>query len=79
MEFHIDTAGAQLDLGAIEEALQDLDPAALLDMEGDGRTLRVSTILEGPTLLGLLAGAGVSVSVEQLYQVPSICCGGCSG
>ena len=77
MEFHIAINPTLTDVAAIEEAVRTADPAALVDI--DGATLRVATSLPAPQLIGVIKEAGCPVDSAQVTQLPSICCGGCSG
>lgn len=77
MEFHIASGATLPDLVRIDESLRAMDPAALADI--DGATLRVATSLGASELHFLLAAAGYRIASSQLTQLPSICCGGCSG
>src|SRR6476646_1434253 len=78
MEFHITTThAAPLDLVVIDELVRAADPAALLDL--DGHTLRVATSLDARQLTTLIGDAGYLPDDAQVMQLPSICCGGCSG
>ena len=77
MEFHIDMKTDTPDPATIEAALCALDPAALLDM--DGSTLRVATSLDARALAAVIVAAGYPLEQAQVVQLPSICCGGCSG
>ena len=79
MEFHVSLAGGAPDLDAIGAALRDLDPAALLDVDAAGSTLRIAGALSAGEVIALLATAGCPVQPRQVRQLPSICCGGCSG
>lgn len=79
MEFHITIVGSKPDLGAIEDAVGAVDPSALVDIDPAGLVLRVSASVDTVELLGLLDQAGYPVAQDQVFQVPSICCGGCSG
>lgn len=79
MEFHIDTAAATLDLHAVEAAIAAVDPAAVVDLDPAGDTLRVAASLDAVQLLSLLREAGYPLAEDQVFQVPSTCCGGCSG
>lgn len=79
MEYHIDMAGVAPDLRAVEDALYDQDPAVVVAMARDGHTLRVATYIPMADLLGLMEQAGCVVAADQVVQLPSICCGGCSG
>ena len=79
MEFSLRTTGATPDLAAIERRLVMLDPAALLDLDASGRTVRISTAATGDELLACLRSAGLAAGADDLVQLPSVCCGGCSG
>ena len=79
MEFSLRTSGGTPDLAAIERQLVVLDPAALIDLDGDGRTVRISTAATGSELLACLRLAGTAADPGDLVQLPSVCCGGCSG
>lgn len=79
MEFHIHLAGARPDLQAVEVSVLDADPAALVDLDANGATLRVAGAFTAVDLVVLMRQAGYPVTPEQVEQLPSICCGGCSG
>ncbi len=79
MKFKIRTDGLTIDVFAIEEALMDVDPAALIDIDRKTCSLRVSTCLDDAELLSLIKDAGFPIPAENLQGVPSDCCGGCSG
>ncbi|MDI9239935.1 hypothetical protein QLQ15_13565 [Lysobacter sp. LF1] len=77
MEFIVQIAGTAPDLGVIEDALRAVDPAALVDQE-EGM-LRVAGAFNLRTLASVLLMAGQPVAPEHITQLPSVCCGGCSG
>lgn len=79
MEFNIKMVGSPPDLRAIEHAIQAVDPSALVDLDPQGRTLRVAAAVDAAELVSLISQAGYPVARHQVAQVPSICCGGCSG
>ncbi|MDH5823710.1 hypothetical protein QFW77_12000 [Luteimonas sp. RD2P54] len=79
MEFHVAVPGTPPDLAAVERALAALDPAALVDLDAAGATLRVSTSMAAAQLAALLGSVGCAVGEGQVIQQPSVCCGGCSG
>ena len=79
MEFSLRTTGATPDLAAIERHLVALDPAALVDLDASGMTVRISTAATGDELLDCLRVAGLAGDADDLVQLPSVCCGGCSG
>jgi hypothetical protein len=79
MEFHVTLSGPAPDPDRIEDAIRAVDPSALADIDPASSTLRIATSLGARELIELLAGAGHPVSPEQVRQLPSICCGGCSG
>ena len=79
MEYALATHAGLPDLALLERAVQALDPAALLDLDAAGTTLRIATLLPRVEVAGLIAAAGHPVTLDQVRQLPSICCGGCSG
>ncbi|MGV8932250.1 MAG: hypothetical protein ACOH1R_09130 [Luteimonas sp.] len=78
MEFRIRMMGAAPDIDTIEDALRVIDPAALADVDGSG-LLRVAAMMDAAQLAASLSQAGYPVAAHQVTQLPSICCGGCSG
>jgi len=79
MEFHVKLAAPITDLGTIEDAIRAFDPAAQIDIDKPGQNLRVAASFEASDLVSLLRDAGYPVNPLQVVQLPSICCGGCSG
>ena len=79
MEFHINMAGPMPNIAAIEHAVRSIDPAALVDMDPADHTLRVAASIDAVQLVSLINQAGNPVARSQVIQVPSTCCGGCSG
>ena len=79
MQYTIATSSAQADLDVVQRAIDDVDPAAIVDVDASGGIVRISTVIGGPELLALLNGAGYPLNIDALEQVPSQCCGGCSG
>ena len=80
MKYHIRSEKLpDFDLAAIEAALNDLDPAGLVDADAGRALLRFSTCLGGAEVLALMADAGFPVEASALEGVPSECCGGCGG
>jgi hypothetical protein len=79
MEFHVTLVEPTPVLAAIEQAIQDADPSALADIDPSGSVLRVSTSVGAERLISLVREAGLSITADQVRQLPSICCGGCSG
>lgn len=77
MQFNIHLVPPGLDIAAVEDRLQALDPAGLADIEGS--VLRVSTAASENDLIALLADVGHPIRPEQVERLPSVCCGGCSG
>lgn len=85
-EFHIDlgdrAGAAAIDTQAlerIEDAIYDVDPAAVIDFTPSSGRLRVAASLDADHLAIVLDAAGYPVDREAIEQLPSICCGGCSG
>lgn len=79
MEYAIRLDAVSPDLTAITDALLDIDPAAIADLDTDGHTLRLSTNMLDCELVDALARSGNPVSTDQIQRLPSICCGSCSG
>jgi len=79
MKFNIRTNGRPVDLVSVEQALFAADPAAMIDLDGLNNVLRVSTYLDGAGLQSLVTDAGFAVPLGDVEQLPSECCGGCSG
>lgn len=79
MEFHIEMTAPSAALGAIESVLLDVDPASVVDIDSAGKILRVSASLTAAQLLELVRKSGYALTPRQVVQLPSICCGGCSG
>lgn len=78
-QFRISLPAQAPDLQKLEQALQNVDPSALVDIEPFTRVLRISTQLDERGLLPALGQGGLVVAVTQLERVPSECCGGCGG
>ena len=66
-------------VNAVADAVAVIDPAALVDIDALGTTMRVSTLATSDELLDCLQGAGMPVRAEHLQRVASECCGGCGG
>jgi hypothetical protein len=79
MQFTFDAPAPNPDIAALERMLTDLDPAALLDLDASGRHVRISTVLRMAEVLACLRDAGLAPDPDRLHQLPSQCCGGCSG
>lgn len=79
MEFHFAMSEPQAALPGIERALLEVDPVSLIDIDPDGRRMRVSVSLSAAELLDLIQCCGYELSADDIVQLPSICCGGCSG
>jgi hypothetical protein len=79
MEYHV-AFDAAPDLEQVMDVLLDSDPAALADLDPHAApVLRVSTSLPKAELRDILRQAGYPVAPDRIRQLPSICCGGCSG
>ena len=79
MEFHIALTNTSPAAGVIEDALFELDPAAVVDLDMSGLVMRISSSVDVPDLIQVLRQTGWEVGVKQVVQLPSICCGGCGG
>lgn len=67
------------DIAAIERAITELDPAALLDFDIHASMVRISSVATEAELLDCLRQAGVGTGAGQFVRLPSECCGGCGG
>ena len=79
MEYAFELPCAMPDLSPLDRAIIGLDPAAIVDVDAGGRTLRMATVLTRDELLSCLQAAGLPAEPSRLRQLPSVCCGGCSG
>lgn len=79
MEFHVDGLPAAADMAAITDAIYNIDPAALVDIDPATGALRVNAALSAADLTAALGDAGQEVAGLLVMQLPSNCCGGCGG
>ncbi|MBS0192818.1 MAG: hypothetical protein JSR34_01050 [Proteobacteria bacterium] len=79
MEYHVQFGQPIRDPDAVEDAIRHLDPAATVVIDPAAHRLRVSTWFVIAELLKLLAASGNPVTTSQVTELPSTCCGGCSG
>ena len=79
MQFKLQVCPPLVDVSRIEEVILAVDPAALVDLDGPGTHVRVSSSIAANELCDLFAQAGCPVARSQLIDVPSECCGGCGG
>jgi hypothetical protein len=79
MEFHVTLDDAPPDLPMLEKAFRSLDPAAVVDMDPTGHTLRIAAAVGTADVRILLAMTGCVVPLDRIEPQPSVCCGGCSG
>ena len=78
-EFAFESPHRLRDVSTLGRTLVALDPAALLDLDWSGHTIRMATVLTRAELLACLDAAGLPADPSRLRQLPSVCCGGCSG
>ncbi|MGS1000085.1 hypothetical protein [Rhodanobacter sp. UC4436_H3] len=79
MEFHIALTSASPEPAVVQDALFDVDPTAVVDLDMSGLVMRVSAAASATDLVEVLRQVGWSVTPAQVVQLPSICCGGCGG
>lgn len=79
MEFHIALADVSPAPAVVQDALFDVDPTAVVDLDMSGLVMRVSASATTADLVEVLQRIGWPVTAEQVVQLPSICCGGCGG
>ena len=64
---------------AIEAAICDIDPPATVAIAPLDGWLLVASWIDASNLLVVLRGSGHAVDPWQVTQLPSVCCGSCSG
>lgn len=79
MEFHIRVPGALSDIGVIENAVRTVDASALVDIDPARPAVRIAASVDLDQLVSVLRQAGYPVTRDDVTQLPSTCCGGCSG
>lgn len=79
MEFHVHLTHGQPVLADLETTLLGVDPSAVVDVDATGDTLRLAGAFTAAEVVTLMHRAGYPVDPAQVEQLPSICCGGCSG
>lgn len=79
MEFRVERPGHHFHIGDCEALLQVIDPMAQVDRENGSGALRISTVMTRPELLGALRDCALVIHPDDLIEVPSMCCGSCSG
>lgn len=77
MEFRIRLAADAPDMAAIDDALHEVDPAALIDRDPADGALRATVWMRGEELTEVLTLAGYPPT--EVEQLASLCCGDCSG
>jgi hypothetical protein len=79
MEFQIALTDACPGPDVIQDVMLDIDPNAVVDLDMSGLVMRISSYVPVSDLVDVLQRTGWAVTPEQVVQLPSICCGGCSG
>lgn len=79
MEFHIALTDTAPDAMQVQDAMFDVDPAAVVDLDTSGLIMRISSTATAEDLVQVLQTTGWSVTAKEVVQLPSICCGGCGG
>ena len=79
MEFHVDGLPASADIAIITNAIHALDAAAMVDIDPATGALRVNAALSAADLTSAIGSVGQEVGGLLVMQMPSHCCGGCSG
>lgn len=79
MEFHVDGLPAAADMAAIADAIYNIDPAALVDIDPATGALRVNAAMSAADLSAAIGSAGQDAGSLLVMQLPSNCCGGCGG
>ncbi len=79
MEFHVDGLPAAIDMAAITDAINNIDPAAQIDIDPATGALRVSAAISADELSTAIGTTGQQADGLLVMQLPSTCCGGCGG
>jgi hypothetical protein len=79
MEFQIALTDTCPGPDVIQDVMFDIDPNAVVDLDMSGLVMRISSYVTVSDLIELLRRTGWAVAPEQVVQLPTICCGGCSG
>ena len=79
MEFQVNMKCGADSFSIIESAIQSVDASAQLDFDPLETTLRVAAALSPAQLVEIISESGHPVTIEQVRQLPSTCCGSCSG
>lgn len=79
MEYTIQLSRAPVDVDRVRDALQDIDPAAIVDLDPRGQGLRVSANMLDRELHAAFERAGHPPDSIEVTRLPSVCCGSCSG
>lgn len=79
MEFHVDGLPAAVDIAAITDAINFMDPAAQVDIDPATGALRVSAAISVEDLTTAIGSTGQQADRMLVMQLPSTCCGGCGG
>ena len=77
MEFRVRLAADAPDMAVIDDALREVDPAAIVDRDPADGVLRATVWMSGDLLASVLAQAGYPPA--EVEQLASLCCGDCSG
>ncbi len=79
MQFHVDGMPATADMAAVTNAINAIDPAALVDIDPATGALRVNAAMSADDLTTALGSTGQASDGLLVMQMPSHCCGGCGG
>ena len=79
MQYTIGSSAPPADLAALRRGLDEVDPAAMVDIDPGTGQVRISTLIGAAELLAVVKGTGYAIGADELQQLPSQCCGGCGG
>lgn len=79
MEFHVNGMPAAVDMAVVTDAINAIDPAALIDIDPSTGALRVNASMSADELTTALDDSGQASDGLLVMQLPSNCCGGCGG
>lgn len=79
MEVHLRQALAPELRTLVSQRLQEIDPAALVDLDRLTGHLRLNTLASSQELQQILTAIDPALADAELHYVRSGCCGGCGG
>ncbi|MEO6155477.1 MAG: hypothetical protein ABIP16_07095 [Thermomonas sp.] len=79
MEFHVNGLPGAVDMAVITGAINNIDPAAQVDIDPATGALRVNGSMSADELTTAIGSTGQDAAGLLVMKMPSHCCGGCGG